>query len=166
MIESINRSKTKIVRIHASGDFDNVTYIKRWQRIVRDCPETVFYFYTRSWVISELLPHLKKLAQQPNVYGWLSCDRTMPVPPKFKGIRRCYMSIDDWDEPWFKVDLVFRVRNNTPKKRVGAHNNLVCPVEQGVERKVKITCEKCGICFSNYSTGKQIHQIKKPEAAA
>lgn len=133
-------------------------YIKRWQRIVQGCPDTVFYFYTRSWSVPRLLPHIKKLAAEPNVFAWFSSDASMPVPPKIRGIRRAYMSMNDEDHPRYAADLVFRVKHGTPVKRMGKHNCLVCTLEQGIERKVDITCESCKICFSNYNTHKQIRQ--------
>lgn len=158
MVKNINRSRTKTVRIHASGDFDTVKYIKRWQRIVQGCPDTVFYFYTRSWRVPRLLPHIKQLAAEPNVFAWFSCDSSMPVPPKVPGIRLAYMSMDDTDAPDYPADLVFRVKHKTVAKRMGEHGCRVCTLEQGIERKVDITCETCGICFSNYSTNKEIRQ--------
>ena len=38
----------KIVRIHASGDFCTAAYIDAWRSIVKACPETVFWTYTKN----------------------------------------------------------------------------------------------------------------------
>ena len=160
MIARINASETKVVRIHASGDFDSLKYINNWNKIVQGCPGTTFYFYTRSWVVENLLEPLKKLAREPNMFAWFSCDRSMPVPPKPANVRLAYMFMDDFDEPKYKVDLVFRVKHKTVRKRMGQYSSLVCPVEQGVDSKVQLTCEKCKICFSNYKTIRQPRNLQ------
>ena len=149
MIEEIKRKKPKCVRIHAAGDFFSVRYIKAWIKVIRAFPNITFYAYTRSWVIAQLLPHLKVLASLPNFDMWFSTDRAMGRPLKVKGIRTCYLAVDDEDVPRFKVDLVFREKRNTEIKKYGRYKSQVCPVEQGISRKVKITCDSCRICFSN-----------------
>lgn len=37
-----------ICRIHASGDFCSAAYTDAWRRIVAECPETVFWTYTKN----------------------------------------------------------------------------------------------------------------------
>jgi hypothetical protein len=147
MIEEIRSKNPKVVRIHAAGDFFNVRYIKAWIKIIKAFPNIVFYAYTRSWILPALLIHLKVMADLPNLDMWFSCDRAMGCPPRIKGIRDCYLAENDEDKPRFKVNLVFREKRNTEIKKYGRYKSQVCPVEQGVSRQVKITCDSCGICF-------------------
>ena len=163
MTEEIHKnSKIKVVRIHAAGDFYNRNYIKAWHSIVQACPGVTFYAYTRSWKLSEMLPDLVKLADEPNFYMWWSDDKDMPEPPTFAGVRIAYLSMAEDDMPTYPVDLVFRNSGKNdwePAKHMGPHGSLICPFEQGIERKEKITCEKCGICYSfKEEDGEQVNQ--------
>ena len=47
--------KIKLVRIHASGDFYSLAYLKKWIEIAQLCPNTHFYAYTKA------LPLFKKV---------------------------------------------------------------------------------------------------------
>lgn len=47
MVAEILKTKAKIVRIHASGDFYNLEYLNRWLKIVQACPSVRFYAYTK-----------------------------------------------------------------------------------------------------------------------
>ena len=53
-----------ICRVHDSGDYFNLSYMRAWLMVARDNPGRLFYFYTKA------LPHLVKLLplinQQPN----------------------------------------------------------------------------------------------------
>lgn len=69
-------------RIHVSGDFYSVEYIEAWQRICGEYPHTLFWCYTRSWNVPDLLPALEKLRDLPNVQLFASTDPSMPLPPK------------------------------------------------------------------------------------
>ena len=48
IIAQINADHITICRIHASGDFDSTAYIDAWKRILKDCPETIFWTYTKN----------------------------------------------------------------------------------------------------------------------
>lgn len=48
IIAQINADRITICRIHASGDFDSTEYIDAWRRIVKECPETIFWTYTKN----------------------------------------------------------------------------------------------------------------------
>lgn len=48
IIAQIKADKIRLLRIHASGDFFSVAYIEMWQRIVKACPETAFWTYTKN----------------------------------------------------------------------------------------------------------------------
>jgi hypothetical protein len=64
-------------RIHDSGDFFNVAYVKAWIQVCRALPATKFWAPTRAWqsgnvnnplpVFDPLLNALHELASLPNV---------------------------------------------------------------------------------------------------
>jgi len=109
---------SKLVRIHVSGDFDSPQYVQRWIEIVIQNPSVTFWAYTRSWRIAELLPHLERLRELPNVQLFASMDEsTIDEPPH------------DWRCAWIEGDL--------------RADGLICPEER---RKVE-NCEACGHCF-------------------
>jgi len=147
MIAEIQRRRCEIVRISISGDFYSPDYVEKWVEIVRNCPTTVFFSYTRSWRLAAIRPALDRLAALPNMRLWWSVDSETgipdDVPPR---VRLAYMSVALIDEPAQPVDLVFRdypIRGITQKRVAGA---MVCPPENGV---TKINCEKCGFCWRN-----------------
>jgi hypothetical protein len=149
VIDEIKHNKVKTFRIHASGDFDSVNYILKWLRIVQSCPDTNFYAYTRSWAEPYMLDALLQLSAQANMQLWWSTDKSMPEPPRNARVKIAYVSVDSEDAPIYPVDLVFRHKpGKVPIKKMGVNNALVCPVENGVTYKIKMTCERCGFCFS------------------
>src|SRR4051812_7888408 len=58
MIGEIRRGRVRAVRIHASGDFDDPGYVRRWAEVARACPGTTFFGYSRSWRSAEILAEL------------------------------------------------------------------------------------------------------------
>lgn len=46
--EDAKTDKKIHIRIHSSGDFYNREYALKWESIARECPEIVFYAYTKS----------------------------------------------------------------------------------------------------------------------
>jgi len=143
-IAEIRRKQIRTLRIHAAGDFDRVRYIRDWLEIVKACPQTRFYAYTRSWRKPELRKELLRLAREPNFSLWFSADRETGAPPKTQNTRRAYMAVSDEDVARFPVDLVFRVSRKTIQK-FDAKDRLVCPAENGVTRT---TCTVCRLCIS------------------
>ena len=135
-----------VVRIHCSGDFYDAAYVRKWIEVVRRCPHTRFYCYTRSFRVPEIAPALAELAELSNVRVWASADSETGYPVGLPpGVRVTWMQVDE-EEAIPHVDLVFRdypLRNET--KRVAL--SLVCPVEtvQGKERGVN--CGVCGHCW-------------------
>jgi hypothetical protein len=125
--------------------------------VARACPGTALFAYTRSWRRRDILAELVGLARLPNVHLWFSEDRDTGRAPLVLRARRAYMLSDG--EPESDVppdaDLVFRVplprRAGRPNAFSGmakrANGVLVCPKEQGIPRKVEITCSSCRICF-------------------
>jgi hypothetical protein len=48
MILEIRTKKAKIVRMHATGDFYSQDYLEKWFEIADQCPDVLFYCYTKS----------------------------------------------------------------------------------------------------------------------
>lgn len=149
----IRNNNVQLVRIHVSGDFDRVSYVRDWQTIVKACRRTQFFAYTRSWRVSRLLNELVLLGRAKNMHLWCSTDqethRKFGAPPAAIAAvsRIAYMQLAD-DEPIPDyVNLVFRVVRNTVNKFIDGR--LVCPTEQGVSRTLPITCRSCRLCFSD-----------------
>jgi hypothetical protein len=104
--------------------------------------------YTRTWVEPEFLPALTALAQEPNFHMLFDFDRSMPVPPQINGIARCYLAVDNNDEPPCHVEVVFRDWPRYKAKTIrtrAAHDSRVCPHEDGVPKE--ITCSTCTRCW-------------------
>lgn len=147
MIEEILRVKARTIRVSVSGDFYSPEYVRKWHEIVKSTPETVYFTYTRSWRVPEIYEELKAFARLKNLRLWFSVDQETGIPPKIpKNVRLAYMQVDIKDVPSHKMDLVFRdypIRGSIHKYINGVQ---VCPPENGV---TELTCEKCGICYSN-----------------
>lgn len=79
-------------RIHVSGDFHTIAYVKAWTQICREFPQVKFWSYTRSWAAKELLPHLEELRALLNVQLFASTDPAMPLPPE--GWRIAFIDVD------------------------------------------------------------------------
>ena len=158
VIAEIRRGLVRTVRVHTSGDFYAPAYVRKWAAVVRACPGTAFFAYTRSWRQVEVLAELIVLARLPNVSLWFSEDRDTGRSPAVPRVRRAYLLTDGEAEAAAPADadLVFRVplprlpgRPNAyarPAKR--ANGVLICPKEQGIARRVELTCSSCRICFT------------------
>lgn len=48
MVEEINKKKADYIRIHDSGDFYSLSYIRKWFDIANALPNIKFYAYTKS----------------------------------------------------------------------------------------------------------------------
>jgi hypothetical protein len=120
MVAALEKLKAKgyrIVRLHEEGDFYSASYILKWISVVERFPEILFYAYTRSWRLPELLPYLEKLRELPNFILIASTDEYTGPPPrgwKEAGINFCYRK-----------------------------PNILCPSY----KVDGLTCDKCGICF-------------------
>lgn len=145
MLTQLRLNFVRILRIHVSGDFDTVEYVRNWTEIADKAEKTVFYAYTRSWVDPELIGPLAVLGRRENVRLYFSWDRSMPAPPKRKGIRTCYLSEDDSDLPNRKTDLIFRDKPKSVLKK-DRKGNQVCPYDNGI---TETDCRRCGICWEN-----------------
>jgi hypothetical protein len=48
MIDEIRHKKAVRIRIHDSGDFYSMEYLHKWISIARECPQALFYAYSKS----------------------------------------------------------------------------------------------------------------------
>ncbi len=159
MIAEIRRGMVRVVRVHTSGDFYDPEYTRKWARIARACPGTTFFAYTRSWRQMAILPSLIDLGRLPNVSLWFSSDRDSGRPEVVPGVRQAYLMVVGESEAAVRADadLVFRVpmprRPGRPNAYTGpakrANGVLICPKEQGIARRVELTCSSCRICFTS-----------------
>lgn len=145
MIADIAKHGDDYIRIHVAGDFYSQEYINAWLQIVRNCPQTTFVAYTRSWNCAELLPGLEELSRENNFVLWFSVDSSMPQPPVVPGVRVAFLSCSDDDVPDYPIDLIFRDNPKTPAKSLKGVR--VCPYEQHIVDKKQIQCRKCLICY-------------------
>jgi Gene product 88 len=132
-----------VVRVHASGDFFDAEYARKWLTIMKRCPTPKFYWYTRSWRIASILPVLIEMSQLPNCVGWFSTDsetgQPAVAPP---GIRIAHL-LTEPKEP-IEADLVFRIRR---LRRTRLPLQVVCPSEQSDRVERTITCGSCRRCW-------------------
>lgn len=155
----------KVLRIHVSGDFYDVDYVRRWIAICSACPHTQFFAYTRSWKEGPaMLDALVEFSRLPNVSLWFSEDRdTAGRAPYVPGVRVAFLvhGPEDNDLVPAYADLVFRTSRHRrvafydrPLKRISGI--LVCPAEQWWrwsprskrKKPPHITCSMCGICVT------------------
>jgi hypothetical protein len=148
LIREIRQRQARVVRIHCSGDFYDLTYIRRWARVIRNCPDVRFYTYTRSWRLPGLRAAIEEyLAPQANLRLWYSADLDTGLPRRVPPNVRIAWLQEDHDDPVpDEVDLAFRVHRlrRRPARRIGLV--LVCPPENGVTGH-RTDCGRCGICW-------------------
>lgn len=152
MSRFINAYGLAVVRVHAAGDFYSVAYVRKWLAIVRACPDTQFFAYTRSWRVTErcspaLVKAVYELSLEPNMRIWLSCDRETGMPPSWPRSPWAYLMLNDDDIPSYPVELVFRDDAKTVMRREPGNDSLVCPYEQGISQ-AKHKCSSCQICYN------------------
>ncbi|MAH50750.1 hypothetical protein CMI37_33335 [Candidatus Pacearchaeota archaeon] len=111
-------ARVQYVRIHANGDFYNVNYIQEWTDYARANPGVLFWAYTRSWRVPDLLPSLETVRALPNMQLFASVDPSTPENPPI-GWRVAYV-------------------DGTPDQ-----SGYPCPEQS--DRKE--SCLACGYCF-------------------
>lgn len=57
--KELHKAKQKIVRIHESGDFYSQTYVNKWLQIISNCPDKMFYFWTKKDKMFDFTEFLK-----------------------------------------------------------------------------------------------------------
>ncbi|MCE9556544.1 MAG: hypothetical protein K8T91_24610 [Planctomycetes bacterium] len=152
----------RILRIHVGGDFFSVRYTRKWLRIIRQSPRTRFYFYTRSWRNPAIRMVIDRMARLPNCRVWYSVDRDTGVPAEVPArVRVAWLMSEPTDLPPPGTDLVFRVRRlrRVPDPAVVVP---VCPTEDGQSRAVRVTCERCGLCWRPLPVGRTALTVIDP----
>jgi len=133
----------KLLRIHVSGDFDSVEYIRNWEIRLTERPDVEAWAYTRSWRVPHLLPALEALRRLPNLQLFASMDKSHDdVPPQ--GWRRAWIDGDvrAGDPQLVKAHMEDPVVHNLTTFDGG--KTYVCPEET---KRVK-DCESCGYCIN------------------
>lgn len=110
-----------VIRLHTSGDFLSVAYVRMWARLAAAFPALTFYAYTRSWRVPAILRALEDFRTLANVTLWASHDPTMPTAPAGWPVARIVPTFAD-----------------APAE---AH----CPEQTGR----RASCADCGLCFSS-----------------
>lgn len=132
----------KLLRLHVSGDFDTIEYVKNWITRLIERPDVVMWAYTRSWRVPELLPHLEILRGLPNVTLWASMDQSIAALPPV-GWRRAWI---DGDARGGDPQLTKAHMDNPVVHNLVAYDgtaSYVCPEET----KRQPNCEACKYCF-------------------
>jgi hypothetical protein len=144
MALEIRRKGVLVVRIHCAGDFYSAAYARKWLAVMRQCPGTKFYFYSRSWRVPEIATVLEKMAMLRCCRPWYSIDRETGLPERVPvGVHLAYLQVTEGEEPEL-ADLMFRVRRLL-RKRVPL--SLVCPHETPQGRTNDTNCGNCGRCW-------------------
>lgn len=142
-----------LVRVHPSGDVFSPTYAKAWVRIMRSCPETTFWLYTRGWRNQKIRSVLRQMARLKNVRVWFSADAETGLPRNVPTrVRVAWLMTRPTEPPPGPVDLVFRTKplKKTPTASVTTGTGTtapVCPTETGLPSAAGVTCESCKKCF-------------------
>ena len=124
-----------LVRVHVSGDFYSVPYIRAWVRNFEARPDVQGWAYTRSWRVPELLPTLETLRALPNFELFASTDReTGPAP---EGWRAAHIAEE------FGPNREQPARMHEPPGYEGTRRSLLCPEETDDTPD----CETCKFCF-------------------
>lgn len=144
----------RVVRVHVGGDFFSVRYARKWLQIMRQSHRTRFYFYSRSWRVPGIKRVIDRMAELRNCRCWYSVDRDTGVPTDVPArVRVAWLMSDATDLPPPGTNLMFRVRRlrRTP---VAAAVTPVCPTEDGQPRAIRVTCERCGLCWRPLPTNR------------
>ena len=155
---AIRNADVHVLRLHPSGDFYSVAYIKKWYEIASRFPCITFYGYTRSWADPKLAQELCKLAELSNVFLWWSVDNDSPgmfgKPPFHSRVKTVYMAVNYDDKPPLETSLIFRVKRRKIVRYLCG--KLVCPAENGMSYPWPWTCSRCKMCYA----GKPIPEKK------
>ena len=137
-----------VVRLHVGGDFYSPGYARKWLRVMRRLPRVSFFFYTRSWRVAAIRPLLEEMAGLANCRAWYSCDRGTGVPARVPPrARLAWLMTGAGDAPPPGVGLAFRVRPLRRRPLTRVNGVRVCPAEDGVRRRARVTCDRCRVCW-------------------
>ncbi len=137
-------AECKKLRLHISGDFTSIYYIKTWAHRLIERPDVMMWAYTRSWRVAELLPALEELRKLPNVQLFASMDKSIAeVPPK------------GWRHAWIDGDpRAGKVYKLAPHGETGTYDHHNAKTELGTmtylcpeQTKRAKNCAECGYCI-------------------
>jgi hypothetical protein len=133
----------RVLRLHVSGDFDSVDYVKQWVTRLQARPDVHCWAYTRSWRVASLLPALEELRILPNMQLFASMDKTInELPPD--GWRRAWIDGDmRAGEPLLMRSHGTEVISKRNLVTFDDKRSFVCPEET----KHKQDCESCRYCI-------------------
>lgn len=112
---AIKKSKAATIRIHDSGDFFNIEYIKAWHTVVRENRHIQFWAYTRSWRVPRLSAALQLLATEPNIALWVSADQDCWIEATIETKNECWAGMAFMETPGSEDTAA--IMNKTFKKR-------------------------------------------------
>ena len=138
----------RVVRLHTGGEFYSADYARKWLGIVRRRPKVRFYAYTRALRVPAIRGVLEELAREPRFRLWYSCDRDTGLPESLPPeVRVAWLMTGADDPPPPGAHLVFRVQKlrRIPLPEIGGVP--VCPAEDGLERPLPMTCDRCRLCW-------------------
>ena len=165
---------SKVVRVHAGGDFYSTDYINMWVKIAKACHDIRFYAYTRSWqdgkgsLQRDFIEALDELSKVENFRLILSVDRETGMPPKevVPAAFRAWLATSDADVPPSGTGLVFRDKGGMEGVAQMMGGAPVCPVERSADytkASGKLTCQNCAFCWS---TGHEIYGLRDDDPSA
>ena len=136
--EELREKKPKILRLHVSGDFYNVDYIRKWGRIIPAFPQITFSAFAKSWRIPELKEALEAL-DFPNLIMIYSAETESGIPETREKI--AWLARNEHDIP----ENAFVVFKDLPQRKRGWFSDVfICPHENGMP---DLTCSRCMHCY-------------------
>ena len=145
MADAIYRKGAMVFRWHCAGDVYSPAYAQKMYEVMEQSPQCGFFFYTRSWRVEKIEPHLRAMSFLPNCKVWYSADQETGAPGDLpEGVRVAWMQTDLGDEPE-GADLVFRVPSL--RKMPLPLAVTACPTETPDGKAKGTTCATCQICF-------------------
>lgn len=142
----------RVVRIHTGGEFYSAPYARKWLWIIKRLRRVQFFCYSRAWRDPAIRIVLEEIATLRNCSVWYSCDEETGLPQNVPdSVRLAWLQVDSGKPLPHSVDLVFR---DYPLRKQPTTDiaERVCPEQDGVVRRKKVTCEACRWCFRSGST--------------
>ena len=151
---AIQREAPPVFRPNDIGDYSSLQNILDWTQICRNCPETRFFCFTRTWRVRRWWPALRALAAEANMNMGLSVDRDcaaeLSTLPGANRLMKAWLAENDDDRPTCEADLIFRNgwRTLPPLLDLNCFGGMVCPHQTGYKLDPWVeTCFKCGYCW-------------------
>jgi hypothetical protein len=144
MTHEVKSRGALVVRVHVAGDFYSAEYAAKWIRVVKSCPRTTFYWYTRSWSDVSILIPLREMAALDSCEPWFSTDRDSEPLPMVPGVKVAFLQTAE-GETDLRADLAFRTPELRGTSRIGLP--VVCPKNE-TKGKPEVNCGTCQKCWS------------------